>query len=137
MRSSTPRRDRHSHVVQLVGPVRRARAGPSGAATFGTRFLCPICGTDLRAARPGQTRKATAPVPPPNERAAAGIPGRVGNGPLGCGSQPCGPDLEVIAAMASTLLRRPLPALIALFALLLLTALVWWRVLHRADESAG
>jgi hypothetical protein len=32
-------------------------------------------------------------------------------------------------------LRRPLPALIALLALLLLTALVWWRVLNR--DSGG
>ena len=39
--------------------------------------------------------------------------------------------------MASSLVRRPLPALIALFALLLLTALVWWRVLHRADSTAA
>lgn len=35
--------------------------------------------------------------------------------------------------MASTLTKRPLPALVALLALLLLTALVWWRVLHRSD----
>jgi LytR cell envelope-related transcriptional attenuator len=35
--------------------------------------------------------------------------------------------------LASTLTRRPLPALIALLALLLLTALVWWRVMHRDD----
>jgi hypothetical protein len=33
--------------------------------------------------------------------------------------------------VASLPTRRPLPALIALVALLLLTALVWWRVLHR------
>jgi LytR cell envelope-related transcriptional attenuator len=33
--------------------------------------------------------------------------------------------------LASTLTRRPLPALIALLALLLLTSLVWWRVMHR------
>ncbi len=38
--------------------------------------------------------------------------------------------------MASTLTRRPLPALVALLALLLLTALVWWRVLHR-DTGGG
>ncbi len=37
--------------------------------------------------------------------------------------------------MASTVKRRPLPALIALLALLLLTALVWWRVLNRSDAS--
>lgn len=36
----------------------------------------------------------------------------------------------------STPLRRPLPALIALLALLLLTGLVWWRVLHR-DSTSG
>jgi hypothetical protein len=35
----------------------------------------------------------------------------------------------------STPLRRPLPALVALLALLLLTALVWWRVLNR-DSGA-
>lgn len=39
--------------------------------------------------------------------------------------------------MASSLVRRPLPALIALFALLLVTALVWWRVLHRDSNDAG
>ncbi|HLY33447.1 MAG TPA: hypothetical protein VKQ07_02840, partial [Jatrophihabitantaceae bacterium] len=32
--------------------------------------------------------------------------------------------------------RRPLPALICLAALTLLTALVWWRVLHRDSGSA-
>jgi len=32
--------------------------------------------------------------------------------------------------------RRPLPAIIALAALVLLTALVWWRVLHRDSGSA-
>src|SRR4051794_36805468 len=36
--------------------------------------------------------------------------------------------------------RRPLPALVALLALTLLTALVWWRVLHRdsgTDKSTA
>ncbi|HEX3336754.1 MAG TPA: LytR C-terminal domain-containing protein [Jatrophihabitans sp.] len=37
--------------------------------------------------------------------------------------------------MASTVTRRPLPALVSLLALLLLTALVWWRVLHRSTGS--
>ena len=37
----------------------------------------------------------------------------------------------------STPLRRPLPALIALLALLLLTALVWWRVLNRDSGGTG
>lgn len=37
--------------------------------------------------------------------------------------------------MASTSVRRPLPAVIALAALLLLTAIVWWRVLNR--DSGG
>ncbi|MDT4922424.1 MAG: hypothetical protein QOG01_137 [Pseudonocardiales bacterium] len=37
--------------------------------------------------------------------------------------------------MASTVTRRPLPALVSLLALLLLTALVWWRVLHRSDGT--
>ncbi len=37
--------------------------------------------------------------------------------------------------MASTVKRRPLPALIALLALLLLTGLVWWRVLGRDKDS--
>lgn len=37
----------------------------------------------------------------------------------------------------STPTRRPLPALIFLIALTLLTALVWWRVLHRNDSSAA
>jgi hypothetical protein len=35
--------------------------------------------------------------------------------------------------MARSVTRRPLPALVSLLALLLLTALVWWRVLHRGD----
>lgn len=35
--------------------------------------------------------------------------------------------------MASNAVRRPLPALIALVALLLLTGLVWWRVINRDD----
>jgi hypothetical protein len=39
--------------------------------------------------------------------------------------------------LASTLTRRPLPALIALLALLLLTSLVWWRVMHRDDGSTA
>jgi LytR cell envelope-related transcriptional attenuator len=40
--------------------------------------------------------------------------------------------------VASTLTRRPLPALVSLLALLLLTAIVWFRVLHRGDaKSAG
>ena len=38
--------------------------------------------------------------------------------------------------MASLPTRRPLPAVIALAALLLLTALVWWRVLHRGGGSS-
>jgi LytR cell envelope-related transcriptional attenuator len=38
--------------------------------------------------------------------------------------------------LASTVTRRPLPALIALLALALLTALVWWRVMHRDDSKA-
>ncbi len=37
--------------------------------------------------------------------------------------------------MASTAARRPLPALVALVALLLLTGLVWWRVLNRSSAS--
>jgi hypothetical protein len=39
--------------------------------------------------------------------------------------------------VASHLTRRPLPALIALVALLLFTGLVWWRVLHRSDGSSA
>ena len=39
--------------------------------------------------------------------------------------------------MASHLTRRPLPALIALIALLLFTGLVWWRVLHRGEGKAS
>jgi LytR cell envelope-related transcriptional attenuator len=34
-------------------------------------------------------------------------------------------------------LRRPLPAVIALTALLLLTAIVWWRVLNRDTDDAS
>jgi hypothetical protein len=37
--------------------------------------------------------------------------------------------------VTSALTRRPIPALVSLLALLVLTALVWWRVLHR--ESGG
>src|ERR1700712_5111461 len=43
---------------------------------------------------------------------------------------------SVSATMATSRTRRPLPALAFLLALSLLTALVWWRVLHRSD-SAG
>lgn len=39
--------------------------------------------------------------------------------------------------MASPVTRRPLPALVSLLALLLLTGLVWWRVLHRSDSSGA
>lgn len=39
--------------------------------------------------------------------------------------------------MPSTLTRRPVPALVALAALLVLTALVWWRVLNRDDSSGA
>lgn len=44
-----------------------------------------------------------------------------------------------VEAVTSMSLRRPLPALIALLALLLLTALVWWRVLNRdsGTEATG
>ena len=37
--------------------------------------------------------------------------------------------------MASTITRRPLPALVMLLALLALTGVVWWRVLHRSTDS--
>jgi LytR cell envelope-related transcriptional attenuator len=37
--------------------------------------------------------------------------------------------------MAKSAARKPLPALAFLLALSLLTALVWWRVLHRSDDS--
>jgi hypothetical protein len=39
--------------------------------------------------------------------------------------------------MASPTKRRPLPALILLVALTLLTSLVWWRVLQRGDGHAS
>lgn len=39
--------------------------------------------------------------------------------------------------MSSPTKRRPLPALILLIALTLLTSLVWWRVLHRDDGHAS
>lgn len=40
--------------------------------------------------------------------------------------------------MTSSMARRPMPALVALLALLGLTAIVWWRVLHRdSGSSAG
>jgi hypothetical protein len=37
--------------------------------------------------------------------------------------------------MASTVTRRPLPAVVALLALLILTAIVWWRVLNRGNGA--
>ena len=37
--------------------------------------------------------------------------------------------------MTSPTMRRPLPAVIALLALLLLTAIVWWRVLNRSSGT--
>jgi hypothetical protein len=37
--------------------------------------------------------------------------------------------------MATSTSRRPLPALVFLLALSLLTALVWWRVIHRSDTA--
>jgi hypothetical protein len=37
--------------------------------------------------------------------------------------------------MATSAARKPLPALAFLLALSLLTALVWWRVLHRSDTT--
>jgi hypothetical protein len=39
--------------------------------------------------------------------------------------------------MADVPKRNPLPALVCLLALTLLTALVWWRVLNRGDEHVG
>ena len=39
--------------------------------------------------------------------------------------------------MGSKAIRRPLPALAFLLALLLLTALVWWRVLNRNDATSS
>lgn len=39
--------------------------------------------------------------------------------------------------MSSPTTRRPLPALVLLIALTLLTSLVWWRVLHRDDGNAA
>jgi hypothetical protein len=39
--------------------------------------------------------------------------------------------------MAEGTTRRPLPALICLLALTLLTALVWWRVINRSDSHAA
>lgn len=39
--------------------------------------------------------------------------------------------------MASPVVRRPLPALIALVALLALTGIVWWRVMNRGDVAAA
>jgi hypothetical protein len=38
--------------------------------------------------------------------------------------------------MSASSARRPLPALAFLLALTILTAIVWWRVLHRDDASA-
>jgi hypothetical protein len=73
-------------------------------------------------------------------RVATGIPTAA---PIRFGTLPhvvfcpvCGDPTEE-AALVTTPLRRPLPAVIALAALLLLTALVWWRVLHRDDGVAS
>jgi membrane protein implicated in regulation of membrane protease activity len=38
--------------------------------------------------------------------------------------------------MAAAGARRPIPALIFLLLLALLTAIVWWRVLHRAEQTS-
>jgi hypothetical protein len=37
--------------------------------------------------------------------------------------------------MSASTARRPLPALAFLLALTILTSIVWWRVLHRADDT--
>jgi hypothetical protein len=47
-----------------------------------------------------------------------------------------GPRKEVVL-VASPSVRRPLPAVIALAALLLLTGIVWWRVLNRDTGSSA
>lgn len=39
--------------------------------------------------------------------------------------------------MSATTTRRPLPALVFLLVLTVLTAVVWWRVLHRPDSSSA
>jgi LytR cell envelope-related transcriptional attenuator len=39
--------------------------------------------------------------------------------------------------VTSSMARRPMPALVALLALLGLTAIVWWRVLHRDGGSSA
>ncbi len=39
--------------------------------------------------------------------------------------------------MAISTARRPLPAVVFLLVLSVLTAIVWWRVLHRSDSSAS
>jgi hypothetical protein len=39
--------------------------------------------------------------------------------------------------MSATSARRPLPALVFLLVLTVLTAVVWWRVLHRPQESSA
>jgi hypothetical protein len=44
---------------------------------------------------------------------------------------------EARRAMSEPVRRRPLPALIGLLALTLLTALVWWRVANRSTDAAG
>src|SRR5581483_9430611 len=44
---------------------------------------------------------------------------------------------EAQREMAEGTTRRPLPALVCLLALTLLTALVWWRVLNRSDSHAS
>jgi hypothetical protein len=44
-------------------------------------------------------------------------------------------EREPTATMATSTSRRPLPALAFLLALSLLTALVWWRVIHRSDSA--
>src|SRR3954454_18344971 len=45
------------------------------------------------------------------------------------------PKETEVDCVASHLTRRPLPALVALIALLLFTGLVWWRGMHRGDSK--
>jgi LytR cell envelope-related transcriptional attenuator len=89
--------------------------------------------------RARQPRNGTAIALSANHRVASDIPKASVATIWRRAVPPCGvhPDEMEVDCVASHLTRRPLPALIALVALLLFTGLVWWRVLHRGDGKAS
>src|SRR4051812_9282856 len=110
---------------------------PSGPGTFVARILCPDPAPNTQ--RAGDTCAA--------ERYRANVSGkRTGLPPTFPRGRPLSFAVLPDAArrfparrskvVANTTMRRPLPAVIALAALLLLTAIVWWRGLNR-DSGAS